>query len=175
MSFPFMTDWPKKIITVLFAIYAVWCLIHPADWHFIDTVNLFIHEGGHFVFMPFGMFLYILGGSLMQILMPFLFVIYFYYQQQYASSAVCLFWMGESVLNVAVYAGDAVRMQLSLLFGDDSIHDWNWLLIYTGQLHHTIGIAFAIKLIGLLLVTASIVWIMWATFYTDLERKVATQ
>ena len=56
--------------------------------------------------------------------MPGLFVVgYFCYQQQFYSAAMVLFWVGESVLNVSVYAGDSVALQLPLLGGENSIHD----------------------------------------------------
>ena len=143
-----MSHYAKLLIAVLASLYFLGCAVNPGQWHFIDNVNLFIHEGGHVVFMFFGQFLYVLGGSLMQVLLPSLFVVYFYATGQKYSAALTLFWVGENLLNVAAYAGDAIKMQMPLLFGDNSIHDWNWLLIYTGQLHHTYGIALTIRIIG---------------------------
>jgi hypothetical protein len=157
-------NWFKISVALIVSAYFLWCAYDPSNWHFIDSVNLFVHEGGHVIFSPFGMFLYVLGGSLTQVLLPLLFVIYFYFQQQYFSAALTLFWVGENLLSVAVYAGDAVRMQLPLLFGDNSIHDWNWLLIYTGQLHHTTGIALTIRLAGTLVIAGAAAWSLILTF-----------
>ena len=151
-------SWPKIVVALAATTYFIWCEVYPGNWHFIDNVNLLVHEGGHVVFMPFGMFLYILGGSLTQVLLPALFVVYFYWQEQYYSAALTLFWVGENLLNVSVYAGDAVRMQLPLLGGDNVIHDWNWLLVYTGQLHHTDGVALTIRTLGTLAIIAAAIW-----------------
>lgn len=151
----------KIVVAILASAYFLWCAANPAQWHFIDNVNLFVHEGGHVVFSFFGWFMYVLGGSLMQVLLPTLFVIYFYRQQQYYSAALTLFWVGENLLNVSVYAGDAIKMQLSLLFGDNSIHDWNWLLVYTGQLRHTAGIAMTIQVAGTLTIIIASIWSVW--------------
>ncbi|MBP9812342.1 zinc ribbon domain-containing protein, partial [Candidatus Gracilibacteria bacterium] len=37
---------------------------------FIHGVNLIFHEAGHVIFMPFGKFMTILGGSLFQCMLP---------------------------------------------------------------------------------------------------------
>ena len=157
-------NWLKVIVALVATAYFLWCAVYPGNWHFIDGANLLLHEGGHIIFMPFGEFLYILGGSLTQVMLPLLFVIYFYWQKQQYSAALVLFWVGENLLNVSVYAGDAVKMQLPLLGGDNVIHDWNWLLVYTGQLHHTDGIALTIRTLGTLAILAAAVWSLWSAF-----------
>lgn len=106
-------------------------------WHFIDSVNLVVHEAGHVVFSLFGTFLLVLGGSLLQILFPFIFVLYFWFKDDRFSAGLLLTWVGINIISVAVYAGDAVRMQLPLITGDTDGHDWNYLLIRTGLLHYT--------------------------------------
>ena len=118
----------RVVLACLAGLYFLWCAWDPAQWHLIDGVNLLIHEAGHFLFTPFGEFLMIAGGSLLQVIMPAAFVLYFYYNRASYSAALVLFWVGESALNVSVYAGDAVKMDLPLLGGQDSVHDWNYML-----------------------------------------------
>lgn len=61
---------PAKIcVAVLSIVYFLWCAYDPYEWHLIDGVNLVIHEAGHIVFMPFGEFIMIAGGSLFQIIL----------------------------------------------------------------------------------------------------------
>lgn len=148
----------KLTIAILASLYFLYCATDVAQWHFIDNANLLVHEGGHMVFMPFGQFMYVLGGSLMQVLLPALFVIYFYWRDEMYSAALVLFWVGENLLNVSNYAADALKMQLPLLFGDDSIHDWNWLLFETHQLRHTDTIALIIRLLGTLTIITAAGW-----------------
>jgi uncharacterized protein YqgC (DUF456 family) len=50
----------------------------------------------------------IAGGSLFQVILPAVFVGYFVWREQYYSAAIVLFWVGQSILNVWVYAADAV-------------------------------------------------------------------
>lgn len=159
----------KLIIAILASIYFLWCATDPSQWHFIDNLNLFVHEAGHIIFWPFGEFLHVLGGSLTQILLPLLFVIYFYWQKEFYSAALTLFWVGENILNVSNYAGDALRMQLPLLFGDDSIHDWNWLLFYTGHLRSTATIALTLRTLGTLVIITACAWSAYAAYKGEKE------
>ena len=133
-------------------LYTVWYLQQPYQSTIIDAADILIHEAGHVIFAPFGEFMHVLGGSLNQVLMPLVFIGYFWLKQKDKYSAsLLLFWLGLNIVNVSVYVGDAVAMQFPLLGGDNSTHDWNWLLIYTGQLHHTAAIAYGIKLAGMLI------------------------
>ena len=140
----------KLTVAAIASLYFLWCAYDPYQWHLIDGVNLVIHEAGHLIFRPFGEFLMIAGGSLFQVIMPSLFVGYFAYQRQFYSAALVLFWVGESILNVSVYAGDSVALMLPLLGGQDSIHDWNYMLTELNLLPKTAAIAGAIRLLGTL-------------------------
>lgn len=98
----------------------------PLPIFVIDLVNLFIHEAGHFFFKLFGRFLYVLGGSLVQILLPLALLIVTW--RQNANHIVYPgFWMGETMVNVSVYIKDAPYKHLKLI-ARGLIHDWNWLL-----------------------------------------------
>lgn len=103
----------------------------------------------------------IAGGSLFQVIMPALFVGYFAYNRNFYSSALVLFWVGESILNVSVYAGDAVALQLPLLGGQDSMHDWNYLLGSLNLLPATAKVAMAIRLLGTVVTAVAAVGSLW--------------
>ena len=83
-----------------------------------------------------------------------MFFIYFVYQKHYYSASFVLFWVGQSLLNVFVYANDAVVMQLVLNSGmtgsEGSFHDWNYLLDATGMLNYTKQVAGFIRILGTL-------------------------
>ena len=92
----------------------------------VDWIDLFIHEGGHFIFRIFGKFIYILGGSLTQILLPAA-LVFVTFRQNPRYIGVPLFWLGDNMVNVSVYILDAPYKKLHLL-ASGLIHDWNWLL-----------------------------------------------
>ncbi|MGD8779864.1 MAG: hypothetical protein PVH88_12995 [Ignavibacteria bacterium] len=94
----------------------------------LDHFNLLIHEGGHGIFSIFPKFLYTLGGTLMQIILPLVFVYYFVSNQKKLGAQISLIWMGQNLLNISVYAGDALERKLPLLGGNKVYHDWTYLL-----------------------------------------------
>lgn len=145
----------KLIVAGLASAYFLWCAYDPSQWHLIDGVNLLIHEAGHILFRPFGEFMMIAGGSLFQVIMPALFVAYFAYHRKFYSAALVLFWVGESILNVSVYAGDSIALQLPLLGGPDSMHDWNYLLSSLNLLSATAKIAGTIRVLGTITILAA--------------------
>src|SRR5215212_8814877 len=159
---PLSADKVKLVVAALAAAYFLWAAVHPDSWRLIDGVNLVIHEAGHIVFSPFGEFLTVAGGSLFQVIVPLVFAGYFYFNQKPYSCALVLFWAGESLLNVSVYAADSVATQLPLLGGDNSIHDWNFMLDRLGLLGQTASIAFVIRVLGTLLIIFAALWAIHA-------------
>ena len=143
---------PKLIFATLLSIYFLWIAYDPMQGSFLDNVDLPIHETGHLIFRLFGEFMMVAGGSLFQVIFPAVFVGYFIWQKSYYSAAVVLLWVGQSILNVWVYAADAVVMQLVLTSGftgtEGSFHDWNYLLTATGVLSSTKTVAGIIRLVG---------------------------
>ena len=151
----------KLIAAILASLYFVWCACDPYEWRLLDGVNLVIHEAGHIAFRPFGELMTIAGGSLFQVIMPALFVIYFAYHQNLYSSSMVLFWVGQSTLNVSVYASDALAMQLPLLGGPDTIHDWNYLLTSLNLLTASSKVGLLIRGAGTLLILGGCVGSIW--------------
>jgi hypothetical protein len=145
----------KLIVAGIATAYFLWCAYDPSQWHLIDGVNLLIHEAGHIVFSPFGEFMMIAGGSLFQVIMPALFVGYFIYNEKYYSASLVLFWVGESILNVSVYAADSIALQLPLLGGQDSVHDWNYLLTSLNLLSSTSTVAGMIRFLGTIVIVVA--------------------
>ena len=154
-------NYPKLIFAVLASIYFFLIAYAPAQGSFLDIVDLPIHETGHLLFRPFGEFMMVAGGSLFQIIIPAVFVGYFWWNEKYYSAVIVLFWVGQSLLNVFIYAADAVVMQIVLLGGltgsEGSFHDWNYLLTETGLINSTKTVAGLIRLLGTLcIITASV-------------------
>lgn len=128
---------PKAGFAVFLFGYGVYCVIRPTEWHLIDGVNLVAHEAGHLLLGWFGQFIGILGGTIGQLFVPAAFTVYFLLQGSPYSSAVTLFWLGQSVINVSVYIKDSRALELPLVSiggGGDTIHDWHWLLSKFGLL-----------------------------------------
>ncbi len=136
--------------------YIVRAALHPDVWRLIDGVDLIFHEAGHTLFMAFPNWLMIAGGSIFQVLVPLAVAAAAFAKRQWYTGSLVLLWAGQSLMNVSVYAGDALKLQLPLIGGEGTEHDWNYLLWYSGQLRHTAEIARAIGIAGILTILAGI-------------------
>lgn len=151
----------KLAFAALFAIYFLSIAFRPMEGSFLDTVDLPIHETGHLLFSILGHFMGVAGGSLFQVIVPAVFVGYFFRREEWYSASMVLFWVGQSLINVYVYAQDAVRMELVLLGGltgsEGSFHDWNFLLTEVGLIKQTSVVAGTIWFLGTLTIVAAAV------------------
>jgi len=131
---------------------------------FMHHVNLPIHEAGHIIFGPFGEFLGVLGGTLMQLLIPLAFVITFLVKYKNSfGSAVTLWWLAQNFMDIAPYIDDARAQRLLLLGGvtgrdAPGYHDWNNILGQLGWLEHDHLIARMSYDVGRILMVAMFVW-----------------
>jgi len=167
----------KLIFAVVLSVYFIWIAYDPMLGSFLDLVDLPIHETGHLLFRLFGEFMGIAGGSLFQVILPAVFVGYFVWREQYYSAAIVLFWVGQSILNVWVYAADAVVMRLVLTSGftgsEGSFHDWNYMLTQTGLIGSTKIVAGIIRSVGTLVIIASGVFSIYYSLYpTTTEEEL---
>ena len=149
-------NWLKISVAGIIALYFFNIALHPTDWHFIDSVNLIFHEAGHPLMMVFGRFLHTAGGTIFQIGIPALIAFYFWKREELFSASLVLFWLGQSFINVSVYAGDAIVQNLPLLGGDNVNHDWTAMLSMLGILKHTPLVADILFYIGFLITLAAV-------------------
>jgi hypothetical protein len=170
------SNYLKLIFAAALTIYFLWIAATPTQGSFLDLVDLPIHETGHLIFRILGEFMMIAGGSLFQVIFPAVFVGYFVWHFKYYSAAIVLFWVGQSVINVYVYAADAQVMQLVLTSGftgtEGSFHDWNYLLNKTGLLGSTKMIAGMIRAIGTLTIIAAAVLSIYYSFVPTAESEI---
>ena len=139
---------PWAVSAVLLPV-TVYYAINHGEFTFIDYVNLLIHEGGHGVFSIFGKFIYTLGGTLAQILIPGMFVFYYWKVRKRGWTQVFLVWLGENLINISVYAADARAHRLPLLGGNKVYHDWTYLLIQTNLLEYDQIVGMVFYLLGI--------------------------
>lgn len=118
----------------------------------ISGVNFGVHELGHFLFIPFGEFMTILGGSLLQVLFPLIWFGIALHRKWFFAATMMLCWTGLSLIDVSIYAADAqVRLlPLVTLNSDyDEAHDWYQILTRLNMLEHTDTIARMLRLVGM--------------------------
>lgn len=138
--------WARLAIVVgLFMFYLQW-FRYENYFSFLDFVNLAFHEAGHVFLSMFPRFIQFAAGTLFQLLVPAVCLVHLLRRGANLGWQLCLFWLGENLLNISVYAGDAIRQDLPLVGGGE--HDWTYLLTELGLIAHTTGAAKAIFLAG---------------------------
>ncbi|MFC4159927.1 hypothetical protein [Chitinimonas lacunae] len=145
-----------------------------SDWRepesqgwFMHMVNTPFHEFGHLLFAPLGDWMGFLGGSLFQVLWPFGIGLYFLLRERKPFAAsLCLWWTGQSLIDVAPYIGDARELALPLLGewheGVSEVrhlrHDWHNILEPLGLLHWDHRLATLAQGLGSLLIFTAYAW-----------------
>jgi hypothetical protein len=145
------------------ALFAWWTLaLAAAERPFtpLDWVNLAFHEAGHLIFSPLGQTLHVMGGTILQLLVPAILAGWFFVKHRRPSgAAVCAWWLGESFVNVSVYMADARDMKLDLVGGGE--HDWTQIFYRFGLLgEEPVRLVSALTHhLGVALMLASTAWI----------------
>ena len=131
---------------------------------FMHNINLVFHEAGHVIFRPFGRFMMIVGGSLLQLLVPVVLMVAFIWKNKdNFGASVGLWWLSQSLMDLAPYVNDARAGQLMLLGGVTGqdmpgVHDWKNILTDLGLLQYDHAIAWMVDLSGEMFMLLSFAW-----------------
>lgn len=170
----------------LTAVFAVWGLHLISLDHrtgefasaFLHRPLLLFHEAGHVLFMPFGAWLAVLGGTLGQLLMPAVMAgALLLKNRDRFGAALGVWFLGVSVLDVAPYVYDALHPQLTLLgghTGEDGPHDWVYLLSSVGLLAHAQALGGLVRLVGALIVLGATAWAAREAWHAAREQVSAS-
>ncbi|MEI7613680.1 MAG: hypothetical protein WCK63_12270 [Betaproteobacteria bacterium] len=165
---PDRLTWFGRAATLLFVALWGWRLAvmdyrdAEINGSFMHNIVLPIHEAGHVFFMPFGEFMTILGGSLFQVALPLgIGVAFLLRQRDPFGAAICLWWAGASLVDLAPYIWDSLNPQMIMLgghTGEDGPHDWIYLLGRLGALKNAHFWGVFVHHLGVLLMLAAVAW-----------------
>ncbi len=157
-----------RIIAYLF--FLIWGLtliktpMNDQMGSFMHNINLPMHEAGHIIFSFLGDFMRVLGGAIMQLLMPAIVLGSFLVKNRDAFGAsLGLWWLGQSFMDTAPYINDARAGELPLLGGvtgkeAPGYHDWENILGRLGWLQYDHLLAKISFTMGILLMLLAFVW-----------------
>lgn len=162
--------WARVVLLAIFAIWGVRLI--AMDYRdigvgasFIHLPLLIFHEAGHVLFMLFGQFMTIAGGTLMQLIMPAVLCGALLVKNRDPFGASIGLWLiGVSLLDIAPYTYDALEPKLMLLggrTGEDGGHDWIHMLSDLGLLKRAHGIGWLFHKLGALVVMGALAWGGW--------------
>jgi len=159
-----VSKWTAVAWTIFYFVFLLYAASRNREFLVSDYVFLPIHEGGHLLFGWFGHTIGVMGGTLLQLFVPWAIAVYFVSQRQIPGTAFSAFFFFENFLNVATYMADARRRELPLVtVGDaDSVeHDWTFLFGKFGLLNYDTSIAAVVRLIGWLGMIGVVGWLWW--------------
>jgi hypothetical protein len=138
----------RRMLTWVLAAYGLYYVFVPGHYGLFDYVDLGIHETGHLVFGPFGEFIGMAGGTMLQLIFPLAFVWYFWRERDRHAATVAGWWVAQNLWNIAVYVQDAQAEELPLVGGGE--HDWAYLLGKVGLIDHDHVIGQLVRFTGVL-------------------------
>lgn len=163
-----MTFYGRAVLFVVMVWWGWTLIVTPLETNytgesFLHLINLPFHEAGHIIFIPFGRFMTILGGSLGQVLMPLICLGTFLIKTRDPfGAAVALWWTAESMMDIAPYINDARALDLMLIGGvtgkETDGHDWNNILTMLNLLEWDHRLAHLTYNVGILLMLGSFLW-----------------
>ena len=168
-----MVMYGRAILFLLFFLWGWYFILGGISWtriggSFLHLVILPFHEFGHVLFMPFGRFMSILGGSLFQVLLPLGLAAAFLYRRDTFAASLMLWWCGQSFIDLSPYIADASFRAIPLIAGmGEEAHDWGNLLSELGWLRYDQTLARLSFGFGTILMMVSWIWgavILWKTW-----------
>ena len=146
---------------------------------FMHLIVLPIHEAGHILFIPFGRFMTVLGGSLFQVLFPLVLMASFVFgfggsRRDNFAASLMLWWAAASIIDVAPYIWDAFDPKMMLLGGktgaESDGHDWQNILGDLGLIKRAHLIAGIAHKLGLVVMLVAYAWGA-ALLYLQFRRR----
>src|SRR5512140_71205 len=169
----------RAVLLVLLLLWTLGFLRHGLDAEhlygsFMHLVHIPFHEAGHVLLSPFGRFVSVLGGSLVQVAIPLVCAaVLLTRTSDPFGASVATWWAGQSLMDLAPYIADARALKLVLLGGKTGAevegHDWEYLLQTLGWLHHDTALGRASFTLGALVMAAALAWggaVVWRQWRT---------
>lgn len=150
-------DIKKWIPSIIIFPIALYWVLNRGEYGLIDNVDLVIHEAGHLFFKFFGNYIYTLGGTLMQIILPSIIFFYFFKNPYRTGMQFSLLWLGQNFINISVYAADAQAQRLPLLGGNKVYHDWHYLLSKIGLLQYDAEVGYFFFAIAIIIFVITLI------------------
>jgi type IV secretory pathway VirB3-like protein len=177
-------SWDKARFSIIRSLLWIWLVIYSIQFFtpginpvvmnaWIHGPNLIFHEAGHIIFMPFGEFMMILGGSLMQCLVPAVLVWVFVLNERdpYAAS-LTLWWLGQNLTDVALYISDASARSLPLIGGmSEDAHDWGNILTMLDLLQYDHLFGTLMHILGVITMLIALLWWLATIGYTYVNQN----
>ncbi|MBP9749419.1 MAG: hypothetical protein KBD21_01710 [Candidatus Pacebacteria bacterium] len=124
----FSANAPFYLCAVAVLVWLTHTALSTKALRFLDGVNLVFHEAGHWLFFWAPEYVMVLGGTIGQLSIPIVCAFAFWRERKNISAMLMVWWFGQNLVGVSVYMSDAREQALPLLGGENSGHDWSYML-----------------------------------------------
>ena len=160
------TNWTRAALVLGLAYWTIQFARTPissdAMSSFLHLPDLVFHEAGHIIFSPFGRFMTVLGGSLLQFLVPVIALVAFVRQEEPFGAAICAWWAGQNLVDLAPYIADARSLRMVLLGGRTGSEvegdDWEFILNSLGISHYAHPLGYTAHAIGIVIMVGALAY-----------------
>lgn len=166
---------PRAILLV----YLVYLLIikfrDPTRWTIFYGITLGFHEMGHLVTAWAPHFVTAIMGSVFQIAVPIVCIVYLARQPDYFGISVGGCWLSYGLYELSAYVGDARSKDLPLVgfaASEDLEHDWGYILGALHMLPADHFFAFLLRAAGLIAGVGSCAFAVWLLVTMAQSRSV---
>jgi hypothetical protein len=157
--------WWRAVLLAVLVYQWMGHLRDPLYSGIFSMLTLALHELGHLLFQPFGEWMMVAGGSIVQVAAPVASSYMFIRQPDFFAIAVCGGWLADSLFNMATYMSDATKLEMEVVTigGAEPItpNDWYYLLSSVDLLLWDQRIANGLRFTASLIMVASIVFGVW--------------
>jgi hypothetical protein len=149
------------------ATMAWWTITERQSVNIVAALTFQVHEFGHVAFSLFGTFVTVLGGSLMQLLVPLGALLLMRRSKDFFGVAFAGTWLAQSLVDLGYYIGDSRALQRDYVSlggeagdandgSETTGHDWQYLLQKTHLIQHDTQIAAVVRLLGEIVLISSL-------------------
>ncbi len=155
---------PRALLLIILIYIEILKIRDPTRWTIFYGITLGFHEMGHLVFAWAPHFITAIMGSVFQLAVPVVVIVYFLRQPDYFGMSVGGFWLSYSMAELSVYVGDARSRDLPLVgfaSQEDLEHDWNYILGALHMLPADHFFAFLLRMLSFGVGAASLAFAVW--------------
>jgi hypothetical protein len=152
---------------IFYVVLVVNAIFHGTLLQWFDLVFLPIHEGGHLLFRFFGEWMTVVGGTFLQLFVPFALAVYFVLKRQSAGATFSAFFFFEQFLPIGIYMADArceCLQYVTVGDAENAEHDWFYLFSHLGLLEHDTQIGSIVRVLGWIGMIGTIAWFAWRSW-----------
>jgi hypothetical protein len=155
---------PRALLLAVLVYIFVIKFLDPTRWTIFYGITLGFHEMGHLLTAWAPHFVTAIMGSVFQIAVPIICIVYFSRQPDYYGMSVGGFWLSYSLYELSAYVGDARSRDLPLVgfaASEDLEHDWGYILGALHMLPADHFFAFLLRAAGLIAGVGSCAFAVW--------------